>query len=61
MRLKQQVQALRIEIDEGKKASVVSAVVDTDAFQNLRARAQEMRDRRQKWERPPGSTGDSPP
>jgi HAMP domain-containing protein len=48
--LLKQVEALRIEIDEAKKARQVSEVVDTDTFRDLASRASEMRRRRQQQE-----------
>jgi WD40 repeat protein/HAMP domain-containing protein len=42
-RLKQQVQQLRIEIDEAKRAKQVEEIVDTDFFQDLQAKARAMR------------------
>jgi CheY-like chemotaxis protein len=44
-RLKQQVQALRIQIDEAKKASQVAEIAETDYFQQLQAKARQMRQR----------------
>lgn len=46
-RLKQQVQELRIEIDDVKRQQRVSDVVETDFFRQLQTLAQELRDRRQ--------------
>jgi len=46
--LKQQVQELRIEIDEGRKARQVAEITETDYFQQLRKRAKEFRNRGQK-------------
>jgi hypothetical protein len=43
--LRQEIQQLRIEIDEVKRQQQVSAIVETDFFQNLRAKAQAMRNR----------------
>jgi len=45
-RLRQQVQELRIEIDEVKKARQVAELVGTDTFQEVRAIAQKLRQRR---------------
>jgi two-component system, cell cycle response regulator len=42
--LKQQLEALRIRIDEGQKARAVAEITDTDYFRNLRDRAQRLRD-----------------
>lgn len=46
--LKQQVMELRIEIDEVKKEKAVSQIVESDTFQELKAKAQEARQRRAK-------------
>ncbi len=40
--LKQQVQALRIEIDQAKKAREVAEITETDYFRNLRDRAERL-------------------
>jgi CheY-like chemotaxis protein len=42
-RLKQQVQELRIEIDEAKKAREVAELTDTDYFRSLQEKARQMR------------------
>jgi CheY-like chemotaxis protein len=44
-RLRRQVQQLRIEIDEVKKAQQVAQVTDTEYFHELEARAQQLRSR----------------
>jgi GAF domain-containing protein len=44
--LKQEIQQLRIEIDEAKRQKQVSEIVDTDFFQDLQAKARTMRSRR---------------
>jgi len=44
--LRQQIQQLRIEIDEVKRQKQVSEIVDTDFFQGLRAKARAMRGRK---------------
>lgn len=44
-RLKREVQQLKIEIDEARKAKQVSEVVESDYFQNLQKRAGELRKR----------------
>jgi hypothetical protein len=44
--LKQRVAALRIEIDEAKRQKEVKKIVESDAFRELREKAQEMRRRR---------------
>jgi len=48
--LRQQVQELRIEIDEVKKARQVAQLVNTDTFQELRAKAQKLRQQRHETE-----------
>ena len=45
--LKQQVMKLRIVIDETKKAQEVAEIVNTDYFQNLQRKAQELRQKTQ--------------
>lgn len=45
--LRRQVEELKIEIDEAKRQKQVSEIVDSDFFQNVQARAQAMRQRRQ--------------
>ena len=42
-RLKQQVQQLRIELDEAKQAQQVAEIVETEYFQQLQARAHDLR------------------
>jgi HAMP domain-containing protein len=44
-RLKRQVEELRIEIDEAKKARQVAEITETEYFQRLRDHAREMRER----------------
>lgn len=44
--LRQEIQQLRIEIDEARRQQQVSEIVDTDFFQDLQARARAMRGRR---------------
>ncbi len=44
--LKQEIQQLRIEIDEAKKGQQVKEIVDSDFFQDLTQRAKDMRLRR---------------
>jgi hypothetical protein len=44
-RLKQQVQELRIQIDEGKKAREVAAITDSDYFRALEEKARRFRAR----------------
>jgi GAF domain-containing protein len=43
--LRQQIQQLRIEIDEARKARQVAAITETDYFQRLQQRAQTLRRR----------------
>ncbi len=45
-RLKQQLQELRIEIDEAKKARQVAEITETDYFRELSQKAQRLRERR---------------
>lgn len=51
-RLRQEVQQLRIEIDDAKKVRQVAEITETDYFQDLRQRAQGLRAR---FEGPTGS------
>jgi HAMP domain-containing protein len=44
--LKQEIQQLRIEIDEAKRQKQVSEIVDTDFFQELQEKARTIRSRR---------------
>lgn len=44
--LRLQVEALHIEIDEARRSQEVAEIVETDFFQDLSARAREMRERR---------------
>ncbi|WP_088893872.1 HAMP domain-containing protein [Leptolyngbya ohadii] len=46
-RLKQQVQELKIEIDEAKRQKQVQEIVETDFFQDLVGKAQTLRQRKQ--------------
>jgi HAMP domain-containing protein len=50
--LRREVQALRIEIDEGKRTQEVAEIVETDFFRDLQARAHEMRQRQPRKARP---------
>lgn len=43
--LRMEIQQLRIEIDESKRQQQVSEIVDTDFFQDLRAKARNLRNR----------------
>lgn len=45
-RLRRQVEELRIEIDEAKKAKQVEEITETDYFQHLRERAKEIREKK---------------
>jgi len=42
-KLKEQVKGLRIEVDQAKKARQIAEITETDYFQNLRKKAQELR------------------
>lgn len=46
--LKKQVQQLRIEIDQAKRNKQVSEIVDSEFFQDLRVKAQRMREQQEK-------------
>ena len=60
--LRQQVQALIIEIDEAKKARQVAEITETDAFRRLQEKAgQWRRDRRAGSSRAAPSTVDPAP
>jgi CHASE3 domain sensor protein len=50
--LKEQIQQLRIEIDEVKRQKQVSEIVETDFFQDLQAKARRMRSRRRTQDAP---------
>jgi len=52
--LRRQLQALRIEIDEGKRTQEVSEIVETDFFRDLQVRAHEMRQRKPRRVDPSG-------
>ncbi|MBI1877089.1 MAG: HAMP domain-containing protein [Chloroflexi bacterium] len=54
--LKQEIQQLRIEIDEAKRQQQVSEIVDTDFFQELQEKARTIRSRRHR-----SSSTDNPP
>lgn len=49
--LRQEIQELRIEIDETRRKKQVSEIVDTELFQDLRSRAQGLRERRRRGEK----------
>jgi HAMP domain-containing protein len=53
--LKQQVQELRIEIDEAKKARQVAELVESESFQDLRLRAQKLRKQQGQQDQPEDS------
>jgi CHASE3 domain sensor protein len=58
-RLKQEIQQLRIEIDEVKRQREVSKIIEADEFKTLKARAKDLRRRRQaKQDKPSGSESD---
>jgi methyl-accepting chemotaxis protein len=57
--LKQQVQELRIEIDEAKRRQSVAEIAGSDFFQNLKSQARQFRDRREGGN--PASPDDSTP
>src|SRR5436309_3354636 len=59
-RLRQEVQQLRIEIDEAKKVRQVAEITETDYFQDLRQRAQALRARFGGPGDAPSATGDAP-
>ncbi len=50
--LQQQIQQLKIEIDEVKRQKQVSEIVDTDFFQSLTEKARAMREQRRGKEKP---------
>jgi HAMP domain-containing protein len=54
--LRRQVEELKIEIDEAKRRKQVNEIVESDFFQNVQARAQAMRQRRQQ-----SASSSSPP
>lgn len=47
-RLRQQVQALTIEIDEARKAKQVAEITESDYFQTLQRRAESLRERKRR-------------
>ncbi|WP_081980654.1 response regulator [Neosynechococcus sphagnicola] len=49
-RLKQQIQELRIEIDQSKKARQVAEITETDYFQQLQVKAKNLRNKSSKAE-----------
>jgi GAF domain-containing protein len=58
--LRQEIQQLRIEIDEVKRQQQVEAIVESDFFQNLRSKARAIRSRNRGAEQP-APPADSPP
>jgi hypothetical protein len=50
--LRQQVRALKIEIDQTKRQKQVEEIVDSEFFQDLRTKAQKMRDQQKSKEKP---------
>jgi CHASE3 domain sensor protein len=59
--LRHEIQQLRIEIDEVKRQQQVEAIVETDFFQNLRAKAQAMRSRNRGADQPDTAEEPAPP
>ena len=57
-KLREEVRALRIEIDEERRRDAVAEVIDTDFFRDLEGRAAEMR-RRARGETPPETEADA--
>lgn len=57
--LRQEIQELRIEIDEVRRQQQVSEIVDTGLFQDLQARARSLRERRQRNRRGAGDAPDN--
>ena len=53
-RLRREVQQLRIEIDEARKATQVAEITETEYFQGLRHKAQSLRARFARGEGPAG-------
>jgi HAMP domain-containing protein len=49
-RLQQQIQVLKIEIDDKRKAQQIDEITNTDYFQSLQQKAREIRDRKQQQE-----------
>ena len=46
--LRQEITQLRIQIDEAKREQSVKAIVEAEGFAELQAKAQQMRERRQR-------------
>ncbi|MBN1220778.1 MAG: HAMP domain-containing protein [Anaerolineae bacterium] len=57
--LRQEIQQLRIEIDEAKRQREVEEIVEADTFQSLRARARDLRRRRQQPKQDKPDEGES--
>lgn len=57
--LRQEIQQLRIEIDEAKRKQQVSEIVDTDFFQDLQSKALSIRSRRSKQQEKRESESDA--
>ncbi len=47
--LRQEIQQLRIEVDEAKRQQQVSEIVETDFFQDLQSKARNIRRRKRRW------------
>jgi len=58
-RLRQQIQQLRIEIDEVQRQKQADEIVETDFFQDLQAKARAIRTRSPRA-RPDAPAGDAP-
>ncbi len=59
-RLRQEIQQLRIEIDEAKREAHVSAIVDSDYFQGLQTRVRNLRKRNRSAEPEPSDEPNLP-
>ncbi|MFL5806682.1 MAG: HAMP domain-containing protein [Roseiflexaceae bacterium] len=59
--LRHEIRQLQIEIDDVKRQQQVEAIVETDFFQNLRAKAQAMRSRNRGADRPGAAEETVPP
>ena len=58
--LRQEIQKLRIEIDEARRQQQVSEIVDTDLFQDLQSRAHDLRERKRQRRLAGGNPQDIP-
>jgi len=56
-KLRQEIQELRIEIDEAKKAKQVAAITETEYFQQLQSRVSQLRNRAKRAADPSESQG----